>query len=349
MKRVGYLWEQVIDKENIRIAIRDAAKGKRGRPTVEWCLANEDAAIDDIREMLVSGSFIPSYPHVKTIIDQRRGKERLIACPRFYPDQVIHHALMQPLVPIEMRRMHIDSYGSMPGRGQHRAVKTLERSIRRGKGYKYVLQMDVRKCYQSITPVVVRRTLESRIKDARYVDEVMKIVELYRSGLPIGFYTSQWLANMVLDPLDHAISRIGGMRVIRYMDDVLVLCRNKRRLHRLRKHVAILLSEIGLSMKGNYQVFRHGHSRPICFLGCKVRKSHTRICSKTFLRITRRVRRACKHTPNTKDAKAILSYLGIIKHAGSQRMLERHVYTYVNVSELKGLVRNEGRIKHQYA
>ena len=47
-------------------------------------------------------------------------------------------------------------------------------------------------------------------------------------GLPLGSLTSQWLANLYLDPLDHYLTdEMGSPYYVRYMDDFLLIGPNK--------------------------------------------------------------------------------------------------------------------------
>ena len=104
MKRVGYLYEKVIDKNNIRQAILYAAKGKRKRRNVRKVLNDINFYVEKIYDILKSKSFEPKpYRKVK-IMDGVRKKERIIYKPAFYPDQIIHWALMLQLEPILMKR-----------------------------------------------------------------------------------------------------------------------------------------------------------------------------------------------------------------------------------------------------
>ena len=90
MKRYNNLFEKVCDLDNIHNAIQKASKGKKHRASVIKVLNNEDYYADEIRNMLLNGTYIPSPYVEKKILDGSRKKERIIYKPRFYPDQVVH-------------------------------------------------------------------------------------------------------------------------------------------------------------------------------------------------------------------------------------------------------------------
>ena len=100
VKRVGNIYEKITKKENIRKAIINASKGKKDRNGVVKILDNVNFYVDEIYNMLINKTYTPS-PYIKMLIhDGVRKKERIIYKPKFYPDQIIHWALMQQIKPI---------------------------------------------------------------------------------------------------------------------------------------------------------------------------------------------------------------------------------------------------------
>jgi len=313
MRRAGNIFEKVVDLDNIKAAIVFASKDKRDRATVRACLSDIDGTARMVQRIMLEG-FAPTKPRVRIIHDQNHGKDRLIACPSFFPDQIVHHALMQQLIPILEPRMYAHSYGSIANRGSHRAVHQVEKWMRRGNRMRYTLTMDVRKFYEHCKPDVVMAALEKRIKDRQVLDLCESIVNGYEPGLPLGYYTSQWFANLVLTDLDFKIKDAGAEQYARYMDDMLVMSKSKKRLHAIRRMVSDELSEMGMELKDNWQVFKIG-SRDVYFLGYRISRVRTALRRKTFLRLRRRFSRAAKRAPTAHEAMALMSYYGVLQHA----------------------------------
>ena len=70
------------------------------------------------------------------------------------------------------------------------------------------------------------------------------IIDGSEVGLPLGFYTSQWLSNFMLQPLDHFIKeQLKAVHYIRYMDDMVVFGKNKKELHRMQQEIERFLRE----------------------------------------------------------------------------------------------------------
>ena len=345
MKRVGHLYEQITDLENIKLAIHNASRRKRSRPSVQKVLEDPDRAALNIQKILMSGTYEPSPYFVQEIIDNSSSKRRKIFKPMFYPDQIIHWAVMQVIQPILSRGMYYYSCGSIPGKGGALGSRALKKWISKDpRNTKYCIQIDVSKFYPSIDQGILKQMLRRKIKDECRLSILDAIIESTDAGLPIGNFTSQWLANFYLDGLDHYIKeQLGVKYYIRYMDDGILLGRNKKQLHRIRIQIVNYLKSIGLNMKGNWQVFKVD-SRPIDFPGYRFYRDHTTLRRRNALRIRRRVKKAAKKPVlRYLDACAIISYLGWIYHSNSYRYRQRYILPFVEIRKLKEVIRRESR------
>ncbi|MCP4397109.1 MAG: RNA-directed DNA polymerase, partial [bacterium] len=90
-------------------------------------------------------------------------------------------------------------------------------------------------------------------------------------GLPIGNLTSQFLANVYLDPFDHEIKEQLGIKgYIRYMDDMVFFGHSKQELLDLRRHIGQFLSErLALDLKEK-ATFLNRSSHGLSFLGMRI-------------------------------------------------------------------------------
>lgn len=321
MKRVGHLFEQLLDRENIRQAIRKSSKGKRDRKIVQWCLLNEEAAINRIESLLMHNQWIPAQPNVFEKYDANRNKTRTICCPVYFPDQIIHHAIMQVLIPVFMRGMYDHSYGSIPGRGTHRAIKRVAAWLANDpKNTKYCGYFDILKFYKHIMHSTLKTKLFDKIKDMRFLIIVYRLIDSYSEafdcGIPIGYYSSQWFANFYLEEMDHFIKeRLHIKYYVRYADDICLFASSKKKLHRALRSIRAFLAEIGLSFKPNWQVYKVD-SRPVDYLGYKIYRNKITIRSKTYLRCARQIRRVKRKTSPTKfDYRSLASRKGIVQHS----------------------------------
>jgi len=95
VKRVGCLWEQIWEPENLREAFSKAAKGKWARSSTSYFAAALDANLRQMREAGLAGALPSSSFTQFTIHDP---KERTIHAAAF-PERVVHHAVMNHCEP----------------------------------------------------------------------------------------------------------------------------------------------------------------------------------------------------------------------------------------------------------
>lgn len=166
MKSYNHLFEKLIDRGNIALAIKRASKRKKKRPDVRMIYDNPELYIDKIINMLVNNEFKPQTHKLFKRYDKSSKKERFIIQPYFYKnqdgeevfEQIVHHAVIQILKPILMRGMYQFSCGSVPKRGGHYGKKYLAKYIREhnNKEIKYCCKLDIRRFYENVDIDIVK-------------------------------------------------------------------------------------------------------------------------------------------------------------------------------------------------
>lgn len=208
-------------------------------------------------------------------------KQRLITVPKFFPDQILHWVLMLVIEPILMKGMYRFACGSVPGRGGMEAKKYVERALRDDK-VRYVAKLDISKFFNSVKPAILIGMLRRKIKDERVIDLIGKILKNGGDCLPIGYYTSQWFSNFFLEGFDHFVKEVLKIKYyVRYVDDMVLIDTNKRKLRKAIMEIEKYLNGIGLKLKPNYQVWKV-HSRPIDFVGFRFYKDKMLLRKKIF-------------------------------------------------------------------
>lgn len=349
MKRYGYIYEKICDKENIRVAILRASKGKRYRKDVKMVLSDICKYVDIIHDMLVEEKYIPSDYRVDIIREGIRQKERTIFKPNFYPDQIIHWAIMLQLSPVLRKGMYEFTCGSIPNRGVHYGKKYVEKWIKKDhKNTKYYLKMDVSKFYPSVNIELLEVKLRKKIKDEKVL-KILHSILIKNDGLPIGILISQWFANFYLQDLDHFIKQdLKAKYYVRYMDDMVIFGRNKKELHKMRNVIAEYLGIDGLKLKSNWQVCRFD-KEALDFMGFRFFRNKTILRKSIMLRITRKIRKvARKLKPSYHDVCGVISYLGWIKHSDSYLLFQKWIQPYLHIQKLKRIIRNHMKARDRY-
>ena len=266
MKRAGKLYPILISDENLSQAIDNVnithRWGRHHRPhqTVLWVERTKPERIKELRKIIVDG-FEPAPVRHRTIYDKSSNKYREIYEPKLWPDQYVHHALIQVIQKPIMRGMDYWCCGSIPLRGVKYGAKGIKKWMKNDrKGTKYCAELDIHHFYQSLQPEVVMEQMGRIIKDTEVLSLISRTL---RDGVPIGNYCSQWYANAVLQPLDHMIrEELGVKHYVRYMDNFTLFGPNKKKLHKAVRAIDQWLRERGMRLKSNWQVFPTKARRP---------------------------------------------------------------------------------------
>lgn len=267
MKRHNNLYEHIISIENLKLADKKARKGKRNQYGVRRHIENEEENILKLHNLLKEKKFTTSqYKHI-TISD---GKERLISKLPYYPDRIVHTAIINILEPIFMGVFTADTYSCIKGRGIHKAVYKLKNTLKNNpEETQYCLKLDIKKYFPSVDNEILKQLLRKKFKDndlLYLLDDIVQSTE----GLALGNYTSQFLGNYYLAYLDHYIKEELKVKYFyRYCDDFCILHSDKEVLWSYFRTIKEYLeTNLKLEVKGNYQVFPVS-KRGIDFLGYK--------------------------------------------------------------------------------
>lgn len=359
MKSYGFLFEKLIDKNNILLAIKNSSKRKRERNDVRRVMENPEPFIKRLQRIFIEGDFkIRPHKAVK-IIDGNSKKERYIIQPDYIFEQIIHHAVIQILKPILMRGMYDFSCGSIPGRGGTYGKKYLEKYIQKHNdaSIKYCLKLDIRHFYQSLDINILKQKFRRIIKDEKFLRVIEYILDsnmavcngvLTDMGLPIGFYTSQWFANFYLQDFDHFVKEQLHIKCyVRYADDIVLFAPSKRELHKDFIKIKEFLENSHLEIKPNWQIFKFDYinkqgkrvGRPLDFMGFKFYRDKTTLRKHIFLSSLRTARRISKKEKiSWFDASQVMSYVGWFKHTNTHTAYEKHIRPKVNVYQCKRII-----------
>lgn len=329
MKRIGNLYKTIISVENLREADRKARKGKTHTYGVRVHDKNREANILALHEALLTKTFKTSPYDVFTIFEP---KERLIFRLPYYPDRIVHHAIMNVLEPIWVKTFTHNTYSCVKKRGIEGCAHQVDKIIKEFEGKPlYCLKIDIKKYYPSISHNVMKRLIRRKIKDADLLwllDEIIDSAE----GLPIGNYLSQYLAYLFLCYFMHRVNEVLKLDAAEYADDITFFSSSKEQLREAFKEIRKMIEdELKLKIKGNYQIFpiaanRYDkHGRALDYVGYKFYRNQKLIRKSIKKNFCHTVSRLNRRTPLL-DAKAykqaVAPWLGWAKHSDSKHLLK---------------------------
>lgn len=245
MKRLGKVYAKIISKDNLRIALHNACKGKSSYASVRYIKKHIDEHIDALHEMLKHEEYTVAKYREKKIYEP---KERLISILPLYPDRIIQHAIVNVIGQYWDSLMISDSYSCRVGKGQHiGSIKCMEHC----RKYKYVLKCDISKFYPSLNHSVLKSIVRRKIKDNKLIRLIDIIIDSYgdSKGVPIGSYLSQWLGNLYMNDLDmHVKHTLKCKAYIRYCDDFVIFANSKEELQAIKENVIAFCTALKLRM-----------------------------------------------------------------------------------------------------
>lgn len=330
MKRHGNIFEQIISLDNLRAADAKARRGKQSTAAVRVFDRDREANLLRLHQALAAGTYKPSAYSTFVI---NKPKQRTIYKLPYYPDRIVHHAIMLQVVPIWMPLFDRDTYCGIPGRGIHAAAKRLQGFLRRDpQGTRYCLKIDIRKFYPSIDHDALKELVRWKIKDARALRLIDDLIDSTDGGIPIGNHTSIFFALLYFAKFLRYLRHECGVKyVIDYADDIVILHHDKAFLHGLLADIErYLATQLHLAVNPSKQVFpvaidrRDRHGRGIDFLGYVFYKHQTRLRKGIKQRLARYVHKAARR-PISRRAfrERCAAWWGWCKHADTANLITK--------------------------
>lgn len=252
MKTYKKLYKKVCSLDNLNSAFKKAKKGKSKKDYVISFELNLKENLECLKQDLINKNYKP-HSLKKFII--RDPKLRTIHASIFR-DRIVHHAIINILNPIYEKIFIYDSFASRKNKGSHNAIKRFESFMKKvsssGKLIKnssnnnaikgYVLKADFKHYFDSINQEVLIKILRKKIIDEDLINLIRIVLDNFENekgvGMPLGNYTSQFFANVYLNELDYYVKHILKVKYyIRYVDDFIILHKNKKRLKYFLKNI----------------------------------------------------------------------------------------------------------------
>lgn len=322
MKRYNNLFDKIVSLDNLYEADKRARRQKSHRPEVMLFDKNKDKLLLDLQRKLINGEYETSEYYVFKIYEP---KEREIFKLPYYPDRIVHHAIMNIMEPIWVSAFVKGTYSCIRKRGIHKALKDVKFALKDEVNTQYCLKLDIRKFYPSIDHDILKTIIRKKIKDKRLLSLLDEIIESAQ-GVPIGNYFSQFFANLYLTYLDHWIKEQKKVRYyFRYADDIVILGGDKQQLRDLFYDIQDYLNnKLKLNFKDNWQIFKVD-SRGIDFVGYRVFHTHTLLRKRIKKRFCKKINKLNKKQNLDKDTykQKICSYIGWIKYCNGRNLLNK--------------------------
>jgi len=317
MKRINNLYNNICTIENLALAEKKARKGKSHQYGVKLFDKQPETNLLLLHETLINKKFKTSAYTTKTIFEP---KERLVFRLPYYPDRIVHHAVMNYLEPIFVSTFTADTFSCIKGKGIHAALNAVKKALKDEANTTYCLKLDIKKFYPSIDHEILKKLLRKKFKDKDLLQLLDEIIDS-APGVPIGNYLSQYFANFYLSYFDHWLKEVKKVKYyFRYADDMVILSASKQELHQLLAEMReYLLKELNLTIKENYQVFSV-EIRGIDFAGFVIRHK--------YIRMRKGIKQNFARAVAKNKYNSFAGYYGWAKPANTKHLLKKLFYEY---------------------
>lgn len=269
------LLEEILSPENLNKAYKQVKKNK-GAGGIDGMQVDELLPFlkehgEELRESLRGGKYLPK-PVRRVEIPKENGKTRKLGIPTVV-DRLIQQAITQVLSPIFEKQFSENSFGFRPKRSAHDALRKSQEYIT--AGYKYVVDMDLEKYFDTVNQSKLIQLLSETIKDGRVISLIHKFLragivvdglfEKSPEGVPQGGPLSPLLGNIMLNECDQELTR-RGHHFVRYADDMMIFCKSKKAAHRTLENILPYI-EGKLFLRVNREKTQVAYIRQVKFLG----------------------------------------------------------------------------------
>lgn len=316
MTRIYYsLYDRLLHRVALAGAFASVRRAQ-GAPGVDGqTLAEFEANLAEELDRLVCELRSKQYrpqPVRRVVIPKPGGGKRPLGIPAVR-DRVVQQALLDILQPIFDPDFHPSSYGYRPGRSCQQAVAKATLFIRQ-YDLRWVVDMDLSKCFDRLDHDLILASLRRRVRDGSVLNLIRKFLdsgvliggnwEATEIGSPQGGVISPLISNVYLDAFDREMKR-RGHRIVRYADDILILCRSRSAADHAR-NVAGRILEDDLRLRVNAEKTHVVHaSQGVKFLGVSIASSWTQIQPKKVAAFKDKVKKITRRNSPVNLAKVI--------------------------------------------
>jgi RNA-directed DNA polymerase len=269
------LLEQIVSRNNLNEAFKrvKANKGSHGIDGmgVDELLQYLKENGETLKQSILDGKYRPN-PVRRVEIPKENGKKRNLGIPTVV-DRVIQQAITQVLTPIYEMQFSENRFGFRPKRSAHDAIRRSQSNIE--QGYKFVVDMDLEKYFDTVNQSKLIEVLSRSIKDGRVISLIHRYLkagvvvkhsfEETEVGVPQGGNLSPILSNIMLNELDKELES-RGHKFVRYADDLLIFCKSRRSAERTLTNILPFI-EKKLFLKVNREKTVVDDVRRVKFLG----------------------------------------------------------------------------------
>ena len=275
MKRLGNLYKNICEYENISTVFSEVCKNTRNKRKVSMIKDYKAIYIARTYQILKEKKYVVGPYNKFTIYEPKKRN----IYSQGMQDKIINHlvarfilypAILPCLLDINVasRKNMGTSKGIKLALDYHRKCKVKYKSY-------YILKCDISKFFASIDHDILKNKLIKRIKDKDALKIVFDIIDSNTEGLYIGSMTNQILAIFYLNDMDHFIKeKLKIKYYVRYQDDFLLFHESKEYLRYCLQEIKNFLEIEKLKLNSKTRIYKNTNN--FVFLGRNTKGIYSR-------------------------------------------------------------------------
>lgn len=226
--------DAILAKENIEKAMKHTVAKNTGAGvdgvTAKQLEVNWKYRGDRVVRAIYLGKYHP-LPAKRVYVNKGNGKKRMLTIPAMQ-DRMLQRCIVNVLGNYYEQYFHDNSFGFRMGRGTRDAIERVISYM--DEGFEYVIDLDIKKCFDSIRHSVIMVLLRRNINDWKLLLLIKRYLKLNvicgkkvihtNYGVAQGGPISSLLANIVLNEFDWYLEE-REYKFVRYADDIVIFCK----------------------------------------------------------------------------------------------------------------------------
>lgn len=310
-------------------------------------------------------------------------------------DKIINHIVTEYfLIRVFENTLVNENIATRKNKGTSYGIKLLKKYLNEVKFKEfYILKFDIEKYFFNIDHSICKKIIRKKIKDkevlnlldtiidstdCEYVNKTIKKIKeneilknikikneisnipLYKKGkgLPIGNMSSQFLAILYLNEIDHFIKQELNIKYyIRYMDDSLIIHENKEYLEYCLQKINEIIKKYKLKFNDKTKIY--SYKQGFEFLGFKYYIKNKKVIVKVKNQTKKRFKRKMKSLKKLVDEEKISydiyhqiqsSYLGHLKYGNTKKLIEENILIEknLNMGQIVVIKNDDITVKNNY-
>lgn len=266
MKRLNNLYPDICNLDNILSIYDIVCKNIKNKQKLEFLRENRCIIASQIYDILENRTYKVGPSNTFYVYEPK--KRKIVSLN--LQDKIVNHLVSYFIIlPATLPCLIDANVASRTNFGTKRGLELAHKFhtvCKLNYGNYYILKCDINKFFHNINHDILKKKLQTRIKDKDALNILSTIIDSNPEGLSIGTMSSQTLAVFYLNDFDHFVKETLKIKYyVRYQDDFLLFHPSKDYLKYCLKQIELFLQKEDLTLNKKTRIYKNTNN--FVFLG----------------------------------------------------------------------------------